>query len=121
MGPLYSHAWALQIERNTGHLIPPLLLTLTLLHRFLKCLLAVSNTVYEFHPNTERKGYRLTLMQRVDVRGEKLSPDPGLSSVRCQGGDKEEGGNESRMQSLMEGIIDHVDKSSKGQDGSVRP
>lgn len=58
-----------------------------------------------------------TVTQRVDVRGEKLSPDSGLSSVRCQG--DEEGGNESRMQSLVGGFINHVDKSSKGQDGYV--
>ena len=62
-----------------------LLLTLRLVHRFFKCLLAVSNMVHEFHPSTERKGYRFmgrTLTQRVDVREEKLSPDCPLLDAK---------------------------------------
>lgn len=77
-----------------------LLLMLTLLHWFFKCLLPASNTVYEFHPSTERKDYRFvegTLTQRVDVRGEKLSPDSGLSSLRCQGVKEEGGGRREGM------------------------
>jgi len=64
-----------------GALNTSLLCTLTLPHWFFKCLLAVSNTVNEFHPSTEKKGYEF--MGRTVTQSKRGKAELRLRPVLC--------------------------------------